>query len=296
MLGIPHYVFNFTRDFETRVIERFVTEYESGRTPNPCLDCNRWLKFDRLFLRARQIGCGFIATGHYAVTERDGASGRFLLKKALDRTKDQSYVLYMLTQEQLSCTLLPLGGLRKSEVREIAEARGFVNAKKHESQDICFVPDGRYADFIERRRGRPSEPGDFVDESGRKLGTHMGVIRYTVGQRRGLGLASTGRLFVRGVDADRNTVTLGGEESLFSKVLFADEFNLISRKTIDRPLRVGAMTRYRQAEQPATVEMTGPDKIRLTFDEPQRAVAPGQAVVLYEEDSVLGGGTIVSMG
>ncbi|MDR3254462.1 MAG: tRNA 2-thiouridine(34) synthase MnmA [Synergistaceae bacterium] len=294
-LGFPHYVFNFSRDFDEFVIEKFIKEYERGRTPNPCIDCNRRLKFDRLFSRARQIGCDFIATGHYARIERDERSGRFLLKKALDGTKDQSYVLYMLTQEQISHTLFPLGGLKKSEVREIATQRGFVNAQKNESQDICFVPDSRYADFIERRRGRRGEPGDFIDESGRTIGRHKGLLRYTIGQRRGLGISSPDKLFVCGMSVSDNTVTLGGEDSLLSSVLFADGFNLLSREAIDRPLRVNAMTRYRQVERPATVEAIGQDKIRVTFDTPQRAVAPGQAVVLYEDDTVLGGGTIVAM-
>jgi tRNA-specific 2-thiouridylase len=294
-LDMPHYVFNFSRDFEEQVIGIFVAEYEGGRTPNPCIDCNRYLKFEKLFARARQLGYDFIATGHYARIARDERSGRFLLKKALDRTKDQSYVLYMLTQEQLAHTLFPLGGLKKSEVREIAQARGFVNAKKRESQDICFVPSGNYSEFIERRTGKRSEPGDFVDESGRPLGRHGGLIRYTIGQRRGLGISLRDKLFVCGKSVRENTVTLGGEESLYANVLIAGDFNLVSREFLDGPLRVKAMTRYRQEEQPASVEMTGPDEVKVAFDEPQRAAAPGQAVVLYEDDVVLGGGTIVAM-
>ncbi|MDR1944505.1 MAG: tRNA 2-thiouridine(34) synthase MnmA [Synergistaceae bacterium] len=294
-LDIPHYVFNFTRDFEEQVIERFIREYEQGRTPNPCVDCNRYLKFMKLFSRARQLGFDYIATGHYARIERDGQSGRFLLKKALDRTKDQSYVLYMLTQEQLSHTILPLGGLKKSEVREIAQARGFINAAKSESQDICFVPDGRYADFIEQRRGKPSEPGNFIGESGEIIGRHRGLIRYTIGQRRRLGVSFPERVFVSKKNAPENTITLGSESSLYSSVLIAEGFNLISRDAITAPLRVSVMTRYRQEERPATVEGLDGDKIRVVFDEPQMAAAPGQAVVLYEDDVVLGGGTIVAM-
>jgi tRNA-specific 2-thiouridylase len=295
-IGIPHFVFNFSRDFDEHVIGKFVHEYENGRTPNPCIDCNRFLKFEKLFQAAGRAGCDYIATGHYARIERDGRGGRYLLKKALDRTKDQSYVLYMLTQEQLSRTLFPLGGLRKSEVREIAETHGFINAQKPESQDICFVPEGRYADFIERRTGRKSEPGDFIDESGKVLGRHRGLIRYTIGQRRGLRISSPGRFFVRSKNVADNTVTLCEEASLYAKTVFAEDFNLISREAPSGPVRAMAMTRYRQRERPATVEWTGPDKVKVTFDEPQPAAAPGQAIVLYElsdEDTVLGGGTIV---
>ncbi|MDR1020710.1 MAG: tRNA 2-thiouridine(34) synthase MnmA [Synergistaceae bacterium] len=294
-IGIPHYTFNFSRDFDERVIGKFVREYELGRTPNPCVDCNRFLKFERLFLTARQAGCDFIATGHYAGVGLDGQSGRYLLKKALDKAKDQSYVLYMLTQEQLARTLFPLGGMRKSEVREVASAYGFANAQKPESQDICFVPDGRYADFIERRTGRKSEPGDFIDESGRAIGRHKGLIRYTIGQRRRLGIARPERFFVRGKNPLDNTVTLCGEESLCSKTLVAEDFNTISCEIPDAPLRVRAMTRYRQRECLATAVWTSQDRVVVTFDEPQRLAAPGQAVVLYEtgrEDVVLGGGTV----
>jgi tRNA-specific 2-thiouridylase len=298
-IGIPHYAFNFSRDFDERVIGKFIREYELGRTPNPCVDCNRFLKFDRLFETARQAGCGYIATGHYARVDLDALSGRYLLKKALDRTKDQSYVLYMLTQEQLARTLFPLGGMRKSEVREIASARGFANAQKPESQDICFVPDGRYADFIERRTGRKSEPGDFVDESGRVIGRHRGLIRYTIGQRRRLGISCSEKLFVRDKNPLDNTVTLCVEESLYTKTLVAEDFNTISRDVPDAPLRVRAMTRYRQEERLATAVWTSQDRVVVTFDEPQRQAAPGQAVVLYEferEDVVLGGGTVSWMG
>jgi tRNA-specific 2-thiouridylase len=295
-IGFPHYVFNFSRDFDERVIDKFVREYENGRTPNPCIDCNRFLKFDKLFQIARQAGCDCIATGHYALIERDEDSGRYLLKKALDRTKDQSYVLYMLTQEQLAHTFFPLGGLRKSEVRRVAESRGFVNAQKQESQDICFVPEGRYADFIERRTGRKSEPGYFLDIFGRVIGRHKGLIRYTIGQRRGLGISRQEKLFVRSKDPLDNTVTLCEQESLYSKVLFAEDFNTISRETPGEPVRVRAMTRYRQKEHLATAVWTTPDCVTVTFDEPQLSAAPGQAIVLYElerEDVVLGGGTIV---
>ena len=295
-VGFPHYVFNFSREFDEHVIGRFIGEYENGRTPNPCIDCNRFLKFEKLFQTARQTGCDYIATGHYARIERDGHNGRYLLKKALDRTKDQSYVLYMLSQEQLSRTLFPLGGLKKSEVRRIAEDRGFINSQKPESQDICFVPEGKYADFIERRTGRKSEPGDFIDESGKIIGRHRGLIRYTIGQRRGLGIPNPERFFVREKNVRDNTIMLCEEASLYANAVFAENFNLISRAAPPGPVRVLAMTRYRQKECAATVEWTDADRVKVTFDEPQRAAAPGQAIVLYElldGDTVLGGGTIV---
>ncbi|MDR3333197.1 MAG: tRNA 2-thiouridine(34) synthase MnmA, partial [Synergistaceae bacterium] len=250
-LGFPHFVFNLSLEFAARVVGRFISEYEAGRTPNPCIDCNRYIKFEELLLRARQTGHDFIATGHYARANHDAASGRFLLKKGTDAAKDQSYVLYAMTQEQLSRTLFPLGDMTKAEVREIAASLGLVNAQKKESQDICFAPDGDYARFIERRTGRVCEPGNFIDETGAVLGTHRGIIRYTIGQRRRLGL-QCGGLYVCGKDAARNTVTLGNEKSLLVKELTADGVNLISCESLTAPTRVMARGRYRQPEQRAT--------------------------------------------
>jgi tRNA-specific 2-thiouridylase len=278
------------------VMDRFVSAYEDGRTPNPCIDCNRYIKFEKLLLRARQSGCDSIATGHYSRIERDNASGRFLLKKALDTTKDQSYVLYSMTQDQLAHTLMPLGRLKKAEVREIALSQGFVNARKRESQDICFAPDGDYAGFIERRSGRTGEPGRFIDENGKVLGTHKGIIRYTIGQRRRLGLQSSAGLYVCRKNARDNTVTLGRSESLYSSVLMVNEVNLISADSLTSPTRVWVRSRYRQEEQPAVAEQIAPDTIRIEFDEPQRAAAPGQAAVMYDGDTVIGGGTITAQG
>lgn len=289
-LGIPHYVFNFSADFIGQVIQRFVEAYENGRTPNPCIDCNRYIKFGRLFSRAMELE-SFIVTGHYARIEQAGP-GRFLLKKGLDNAKDQSYFLYSMTQEQLAHTLFPLGGLRKQEVREIALAQHFINAKKHESQDVCFVTEGNYADFIERHRGKCYPAGDFIDAAGHVLGRHKGLIRYTVGQRKGLGLSFPRPLYVCEKNLRDNTVTLGDEGLLYAKVLFAEDLNWI----VPPPavLRVMAKTRYRQPEQEATVRVEG-DKIRVEFDEPQRALATGQAVVLYDGDVVIGGGTIAGV-
>jgi tRNA-specific 2-thiouridylase len=289
-LGISHYVFNFSADFIEQVIERFVEAYENGHTPNPCIDCNRYIKFDKLFSRAMDLEYTFLVTGHYARTEQE--AGRFLLKKGLDDGKDQSYFLYSMTQEQLAHTLFPLGGLRKKEVREIASAQGFVNAKKHESQDVCFVTEGNYGDFIERHRGKPCPPGNFIDAEGSVLGRHKGLIRYTVGQRKGLGLSFPHPMYVCGKNLRDNTVTLGDEELLYSKVLFAEDLNWIVPPS--PVLRVKAKTRYRQPEQEATVWVQG-GRMRVEFDAPQRAIAAGQAVVLYDGDAVVGGGTIVGV-
>ncbi|MCD7953303.1 MAG: tRNA 2-thiouridine(34) synthase MnmA [Synergistaceae bacterium] len=291
-LGIPFFVFNFSDNFRREVIERFIAAYKSGATPNPCIDCNRFLKFDKFFSRAKELDIGHIVTGHYAAVYYDAASRRWGLKKGADESKDQSYVLYSLTQEQLAHTLLPLSGMSKAEVREAALENGFVNAKKRESQDICFVPDGDYAAFIERYTREPNCPGDFVDGGGRVLGRHRGFVRYTIGQRRGLGLSLREPLYVCAKRAADNTVVLGRSEELFSKSLTASELNLIACDRLVAPTRVKAKVRYKQREQWATVEQTAEDRIRVDFDEPQRAVTPGQAVVLYDGDCVVGGGTI----
>ncbi len=291
-IGIPHYVFNFSDLFREKVMDRFVAAYENGATPNPCIDCNRFLKFDKLYRRARELDCDYVVTGHYARIEKNGASGRYLLKKAVDTAKDQSYVLYAMTQEQLSHTLFPLGEYRKAQVREIAAQQAFQNAKKHDSQDICFVPNGRYAEFIEGYTGKRYPPGDFVDEDGHVLGRHGGVIRYTVGQRRGLGVSAAAPLYVTKIDPAKNTVTLGGSDALYSRSLIAADLNLIAVEQIERPMRVKAKIRYRQSEQWATVTQIDTDTAGVLFDEPQRAITKGQAVVFYDGDVVVGGGTI----
>lgn len=291
-LGIPFYVFNCSDAFQRHVIEPFVQSYVDGETPNPCIECNRHLKFDHLLRRALELGCHYVATGHYARIGYDRGSGRWLLQKGTDEAKDQSYVLYCLTQHQLSHTLLPLGGMKKSEVRELAQSLRFINAKKHESQDICFVPDGDYAGFIERHLGRVFPAGNFVSRDGRVLGTHRGIIRYTIGQRRGLGLALPAPLYVCEKDLARNRVVLCSNEELYSRTLTARDINLIAVGRIDRPMRVTAKVRYKQNAQRATVEQTDETHFRLLFDEGQRAVAKGQAVVLYDGDYVVGGGTI----
>ena len=288
-LGIPYHVFNFTDDFEEKIIKKFVDSYRRGVTPNPCIDCNRYMKFDKLFYRARQLGCDCVVTGHYArIEEQDG---RFVLKKALDPSKDQSYVLYSMTQEQLAHTRFPLGGLTKDEVRRIAEENGFVNANKPDSQDICFVPDGDYAAFIERYSGTMAT-GDFVTTDGRVLGRHKGISHYTIGQRKHLGISVGEPIYVVKIDAGSNTVVLGDESALFSFIARVADFNWIGGETPPEPVRCKARTRYRQQEQPAVAYPLADGTVEVVFDQPIRAITPGQACVLYDGDVVLGGGVI----
>ena len=289
-LGIPYYVFNFTADFREQVMQRFVCAYESGATPNPCIDCNRYLKFDKLFERADIMGCRYIATGHYARIEREGE--KYVLKKALDETKDQSYVLYDLTQETLARVKFPLGSLRKTEAREIAAEAGLINARKHDSQDICFVPDGDYAKVIENRTGKTPEPGPFLDLNGNVVGTHRGIIHYTVGQRRGLRMPSDGKIYVVKILPERNAGVVGPNEALFTRECLVPGMHWISGEAPALPFRCSAKTRYRQPEQPCTVYPAGEAGVRLVFDEPLRAITPGQSAVLYDGDTVLGGGII----
>ena len=248
-LGMPHYVFNYTEEFRERVICRFVSCYLRGETPNPCIDCNRSMKFGKLLERAQVLGCDCVVTGHYAVIEE--RDGRYSLKKARDAGKDQTYVLYMLSQEQLARIRFPLGGMTKAETRRLAEARGFLNAKKPDSQDICFVPDGDYARVIELHCGYPAAPGSFVDREGRILGQHRGIIRYTVGQHRGLGLGWHEPLYVLRIDAEKNEVVLGPQEALLSRELVAPAFHWIAGEPPRGPVRCMAKARYRQREQPA---------------------------------------------
>jgi tRNA-specific 2-thiouridylase len=292
-LGIPHYVLNFTEEFDKQVIHRFIETYEQGATPNPCIDCNRSIKFNLLLLRTRQIDCDYLATGHYARVEQDSVSGRFLLRKAVDPKKDQSYVLYCLTQQQLERARFPLGELSKQQVRKIAEDKKLTTSAKGESQDICFVPDGDYGNFIEAYTGKTWPPGDIIDLEGKVIGRHRGIIRYTIGQRRGLGVAANTPIYVAQKSVAHNTVTLGPDSSLYQKSLNAKDINLIACARIDKPLRVTVKTRYLQTEQPATAEQTGEDGLHIEFDSPQRAITPGQAAVLYDGDIVVGGGTIV---
>jgi tRNA-specific 2-thiouridylase len=291
-LGMRFYVFNFTDCFKEAVIGRFVDAYRRGHTPNPCIDCNCYLKFGKLLQRMRELQMDYVATGHYARVAYDEGAGRYLLKKGLDETKDQSYVLYMLTQEQLAHIRFPLGELTKEEVRRIARENGFINAGKRDSQDICFVPDGDYAKVIEAVTGEVSRPGEFVDRTGKVLGRHEGIIHYTIGQRRGLRLAAGERVYVTDISPEDNRVVLGRNEDLFHSELTADQVNLISCDRLEETVRVTAKIRYRHREQPATAWQTAEGRLHIRFDEPQRAVTKGQAVVLYDGDNVVGGGVI----
>ncbi len=289
-LKIPYYIFNFSHDFRAKIIDRFVWSYENGRTPNPCIDCNRYMKFGKLFERAQILGCDKIVTGHYARIEKQGE--QYILKKAADDKKDQSYVLYAMTQQQLRQTMFPLGELQKTTVRKLAEEHGFTNASKPDSQDICFVPHGNYARVIELYSKHPVCPGNFVDSSGAVLGQHRGIIHYTIGQRKGLGISFSEPRYVCAIDSANNTVTLGVSSEVYQRHLTADDFNWISGTAPSGSIRCKAKIRYQQAEQPATATVLPDKTVEVVFDAPQRAVTPGQAVVLYDGDIVLGGGVI----
>ena len=293
-LGVPHIVYNFTRTFNADVIDRFCSGYLSGQTPNPCIDCNRYVKFAALQQRRRELGFDFVATGHYARIAHNESTGRYELKRGLDSAKDQSYVLFHLDQDTLAHMLFPLGELTKTEVRERAHAHGFVNAEKAESQDICFVPDGDYASFIERRTGSAFKPGNIVDRDGNVLGSHAGLIHYTIGQRKGIGIAAAEPLYVYEKNVARNELVVDTDAKTLCQGVIVDDVNFIARKSLYLPERFAVKTHYRQHERPATVEQTGETSIRIDFDDPQRACAPGQAAVVYDEDTVVCGGTIVS--
>ncbi|MBR1864220.1 MAG: tRNA 2-thiouridine(34) synthase MnmA [Ruminococcus sp.] len=291
-LGIDHHVFNFSEDFKKYVIEDFINTYLAGATPNPCIRCNKHLKFDRFLERARVLGFDYIATGHYVRREFDSERGRWLLKRSPDRSKDQSYVLYGLTQEQLSHTLFPVGELTKETIRERAADGGLVNAGKPDSQDICFIPDGDYAAFITANAG-PSPEGDIVLSDGRVLGRHRGLINYTVGQRRGIGVYYSEPLFVTAKDMANNRLVLGTADEVCSAELTAGEVNFISFDRLEGPYRCTAQTRYHQKDVACTVYPLENGDVRVVFDSPHKAVSKGQAVVFYEGEEVIGGGTIL---
>ena len=291
-LGMKFYVFNETERFARDVMDRFVAEYCAGRTPNPCIDCNRCLKFGALLERALLLGYDYLATGHYARVKFDEASGKYRLLRGRDRSKDQSYVLYQLRQHQLAHLLLPVGEYDKPSIRRSARQAGLINADKSDSQDICFVPDGDYTRFLQEYGGAKMIPGDFVDRAGHVLGRHKGLPCYTTGQRKGLGVSAGKHVYVLRKNAQDNTILLGDNEELFTSVLTADRVNWISGETPASPLRVTAKTRYSQTEAAATVHPLPDGRIRVEFDVPQRAITAGQAVVLYDGEQVLGGGTI----
>ncbi len=289
-LGFEHFVFDFKQDFEREVISRFVCAYENGNTPNPCIDCNRFIKFRALFDKAKLLGCDFIVTGHYARIEESG--GRYLLKKGIDADKDQSYVLYSLTQQELAHTLFPLGELTKIQVRDTAQQIGLTNSQKPDSQDICFVPDGDYASFIKRYTGKTYPEGDFTDQSGNVLGTHRGIIHYTIGQRKGLGLALPQPMYVKYKDTLNNRIVLSTDSELYSDSLTANDFNWIAYENPGGSFSAQVKTRYKSVPANATVTPLDDKRVKIVFDTPQRAITRGQAAVVYQGDTVVGGGTI----
>lgn len=291
LVGIDHFVFDLSEEFKNTVIEDFISSYLNGLTPNPCIVCNKKIKFGSLLSKAEDLGCSHIASGHYAIIVKD-PNGRFLLKKGKDTKKDQAYVLWQLSQHQLAHTLLPLGELTKDEVREIAAQMNFVNSRKKESQDICFIPDGDYVSFLSRFADLSFKSGNYIDIVGNVLGKHSGAVKYTTGQRKGLGIALGEPAYVLDKDMVNNTVTLGKEELLFSRSLDANNINFIAFDRLDAPLRVEAKIRYSHKTAKATLEQTSNNSFHLEFDEPQRAITKGQSVVLYDGDYVLGGGII----
>ncbi|MCR5704748.1 MAG: tRNA 2-thiouridine(34) synthase MnmA [Eubacterium sp.] len=295
-VGFPYYVFNFKAEFNEKVIEKFVQSYMNGRTPNPCIDCNRYLKFAELYRRAKELGCEFIVTGHYARIRFNEKTKKYELMKGIDDGKDQSYVLYHLTQEQLAHTKFPLGEYTKDEIREKAEQVGLLNAHKHDSQDICFIPDGNHKKFIEGYTGEKVGTGDFLDINGKVVGTHQGYYRYTVGQRKGVQVKREGKNYVLEIKPESNEVVIGRNKDLFHSTLIAGDFNWISGEAPMEPIKVQGRTRYHQALADATVTVMENGEVKVAFDEPQRAITKGQSVVLYDGDVVLGGGTILEIG
>ena len=294
-LGIPHHIFSFQPEFEQHVIRQFVSAYENGLTPNPCIQCNTHLKFGAMLEKALEMGFDYVVSGHYARIRQDANTGRYLLYKAEDRSKDQTYFLACLNQQQLAHILFPLGSLTKSEVRAIAEREGLITARKRDSQDICFVPDGDYAGFLQRYTGKAYPEGNYLDLNGQVVGKHKGAVCYTRGQRKGLGLAMGTPVYVCSKDMKSNTVTIGPNEALFASALRAQDWNWFPFPALTRPMAVTAKIRHSQNELPATVYPEENGFARVEFVTPQRAITPGQAVVLYSGDDVVGGGTITDV-
>ena len=292
-LGIRHCVLDFRKEFREKIIKAFTDSYEQGLTPNPCILCNKVMKFGLMLEAAQDLGCDYVVSGHYANVRRDPETGRYLLCKAADETKDQTYFLYRLSQDQLAHILFPLGDFTKSRARDIAEANGLVTARKRDSQDICFIPGGDYVAFMESYLNKEYAPGAFLDLEGNVVGTHRGAVCYTVGQRKGLGLAMGEPVYVCGKSMEQNTVTVGPNQVLFHNALVAGDWNWISMEAPSSPVRVTAKIRHSRNEFPATVYPEEKGRARVVFDEPVRAISPGQAVVLYHGDVVVGGGTIL---
>jgi tRNA-specific 2-thiouridylase len=297
-IGIPHYTLNFRELFRRTVIADFQREYLRGRTPNPCVRCNQFIKFTALGSRARELGAEAVATGHYVRREFDERRGRWVLRRAVDRAKDQSYVLYVLTQEELARSLFPLGGYTKAAVRRMAAERGLITAHKPESQEICFVTNGTYADYLEQELRLRAQPGPIVDLDGNVLGEHQGIWRFTIGQRKGLGINAGRPLYVIAIDPASNTITVGAEDELYQRELIAEEPNFIALAELTEPVRVLAKVRYRMTEAPATIYPYDGGRVRVVFDEAQRAITPGQAVVFYdamEPELLVGGATVAQV-
>jgi len=293
-LKVPHYVLNFRDVFQKKVIDDFCKEYAEGRTPNPCIRCNQYIKFDHLLKKARQLDASYIATGHYARIEFDKKRKRYLLKKGRDSKKDQSYVLYPMTQGQLKRTLLPLGKLTKGKVRQIAKKKALSVAEKKESQEICFVPDNNYGEFVKNHTRGNAKPGVILNKQGKVIGEHKGIIFYTIGQRKGLRIADKQPLYAISINKKDNSITVGRKEDLYSAELAAKSVNLISVDKIEKQMKVRAKVRYLHPQSPATIFPQARGKVRVKFNRPQWAITPGQAVVFYQGDTVIGGGTICS--
>lgn len=290
-LGIEHITMDLSDLFAEKVVDDFIKTYISGRTPNPCIECNSFIKFGKMLDKALEMGYDFIATGHYARVEKLD-NGRYTIKRPADKSKDQTYVLYRLTQHQLAHTIFPLSDYSKPQIREIAEKAGLINSRKPDSQDICFIPDGDYASFIESYSGYKSEEGNYTDINGNIIGRHKGMIHYTIGQRKGLGVTFGKPMFVRSINAENNEVMLCEEKGLYTSELLANSLNFVAVERIDGKMKINAKTRYSQREEPATVEVSG-DIAKVTFDKPQRAFTSGQSVVFYDGDTVVGGGKII---
>jgi len=292
-LDIPHYVMNFRDIFGEKVISNFCDEYNRGRTPNPCIRCNEHIKFDALLQRAKELDADFVATGHYARIERDGVSGRYILRKGVDRSKDQSYVLYVMTQDQMKHVLMPLGNFTKQNVRKLARERGLPVAEKAESQEICFIPDDDYRSFLKEHLPQAAKPGPILDKQSKVLGQHRGVLLYTIGQRRGLGISAREPLYVTAIDPQRNAIIVGTKEEVYSDELIAADLNWIAIESLEQPIEVKAKIRYLHQEADAVVTpIFGGERALVRFKEPQMAVTPGQAIVFYHGEIVVGGGTI----
>lgn len=291
-LGIPYYVLNFRDIFEKKVIDYFTQEYIQGRTPNPCIACNRYIKFEALLEKAVGLGAEYVATGHYARMGFSKAHNRWVIRRAVDQRKDQTYVLYGMTQYQIAHTLMPLADYTKDEVRQMAADLGLSTASKPESQEICFVHDNNYRNFLQERTGGGFNKGSFLDLQGNVLGEHQGIPHYTIGQRRGLGIATGERIYVVDIDPQRNAVILGPEEAIFKHDLVSNDNNFILFENLDQPTEVEAQVRYNAQPSPAVISPLSHGRIKIHFKEPQKAITPGQAVVFYQGDYLVGGGTI----